>query len=83
MSVDSWSLGILLYVTLSAKLPFTISMESLPCQNKQCKEVFDLQFPLKQWINISESCKNLISMLLETDPMKRITVKEALKHPWV
>jgi serine/threonine protein kinase len=37
----------------------------------------------RQWEQISESAKDLVSSLLCLDPNKRITVKEALAHPWI
>lgn len=37
----------------------------------------------KQWLNISNYAKDLVSRMLEVDPEKRITVEEALQHPWV
>jgi len=81
-SVDSWSLGVLLYCTLSAKLPFTISIDALPSSTKACREAFSLVFPPQLWCHISETCKDLISSLLEIDPIKRITARTAVQHPW-
>lgn len=37
----------------------------------------------KQWLNISNYAKDLVSRMLEVDPEKRITVEEALQHPWI
>lgn len=37
----------------------------------------------KQWLNISNYAKDLVSQMLEVDPEKRITVEEALQHPWI
>lgn len=47
------------------------------------QKMYKLQFPDKQWKNISPECKDLISELLQIDPMKRMTSKNALHHPWV
>lgn len=82
-SVDNWALGILLYCTLSARLPFSVSVDSIPQTKESCKNLFLLKFPSSHWSHISDNCKNLIHQLLEVDPMKRITVKEALNHAWV
>ena len=83
MSVDTWSLGVLLYCTLSAKLPFDVSVEELPRTTEHCEDFFVLRFPPNKWQHISASCKDLISQLLQIDPIKRITCKRALTHPWV
>jgi serine/threonine protein kinase len=37
----------------------------------------------KQWLNISNYAKDLISRMLEVDPEKRISVEEAIQHPWI
>ena len=36
----------------------------------------------KRWKGISDSAKDLVTKLLENDPTERITLDEALKHPW-
>lgn len=82
-SVDAWSLGILLYCMMSAKLPFGISTTFLPSSMEKCQGLFVLVFPPHLWAHISGPCKDLISKLLELDPIKRYTAKNALAHPWV
>jgi calcium/calmodulin-dependent protein kinase I len=82
-SVDSWSLGVLLYCALSAKLPFGISLQLLPSSMEECREAFTLTFPDHPWAGISRECKDLISKLLEIDPIKRLTAHEAVHHAWV
>jgi len=37
----------------------------------------------KQWITISPEAKDLVSRMLEVDQDQRITVEEALNHPWI
>jgi serine/threonine protein kinase len=82
-SVDNWALGVLMYCTLSAKLPFTVSIDALPSTNAQCRQAFVLRFPPKPWAGVSQIAKDLITGLLEIDTFKRTTAKEALQHPWV
>lgn len=31
---------------------------------------------------VSEKCKELISLMVEQDPRVRLTVDQALEHPW-
>lgn len=82
-SVDSWSMGVLLYCTLSARLPFGISIDSLPSSIDECRGMFALVFPPKIWGHISDPCRDLITRLLEIDPNVRLSAKDALRHPWV
>jgi calcium/calmodulin-dependent serine protein kinase len=37
----------------------------------------------KQWEQISESAKDLCTRLLCLNQTERITIKEALSHPWM
>jgi serine/threonine protein kinase len=37
----------------------------------------------EEWDFISDEAKDLIKRMLETDPLKRITAKEVLQHPWL
>ena len=31
---------------------------------------------------VSRTCRDLLSAMLDQDPRKRISAKQALKHPW-
>lgn len=52
------------------------------------KEIFlrvkkgQFDFPVEEWANVSKEAKDIISKMLTVDPLKRITAKEALNHPW-
>jgi len=78
---DLWSLGVILYIMLVGYPPFN--------DEKPKKTVFeqiktgDYDFNEQFWSGISQSVKDLISLLLTVDPHKRLTVSEALQHPWV
>lgn len=41
-----------------------------------------LVFDLPCWDNLSSSVKELITALLQKDPKQRISLDEALQHPW-
>jgi serine/threonine protein kinase len=37
----------------------------------------------KNWMTISNPAKDLLSKLLDVNPNDRITIEEALQHPWI
>jgi serine/threonine protein kinase len=60
----------------------------LPFHSSDKKKTFKLikeadpDFTVEGFGNISDDCKDLISLMLTKDPKKRITINEALKHKW-
>ncbi|KAJ3448905.1 hypothetical protein M0813_27758 [Anaeramoeba flamelloides] len=78
--VDVWSTGIILYVLLSGCAPFYD--ENLPVLFNKIKRG-KIHFPSQEWENISESAKDLIRKFLIVDPLRRITVEDALNHEWI
>ena len=75
--LDEWACGVLMYYLLSGKFPF---------DGKTQEEIFDniekqeLNLNIPELKNISDECKDLISLLLERDVNKRIKAKDALGH---
>ncbi|KAH0794086.1 CAMK family protein kinase [Histomonas meleagridis] len=78
-SADIWSLGVTTYYLLSGTSPFPLSPE---CCLRRCIEKGAYFYPQRTWKGISEKAKNLIDRMICVDPIKRITAKEALDHPW-
>lgn len=73
---DIWSCGVILYVMTVGHLPWTKRTQNLLFD--QIKSA-DYRIPN----NISKCCADLISRLLTVDPSQRITIKQALKHPFL
>jgi serine/threonine protein kinase len=75
-TVDLWSAGVVLYAMLQGTTPF---------KGHGMKELHDqiLSSPIEFKEDISEEAKSLIMGLLERDVHKRLTVSEALKHPFL
>jgi serine/threonine protein kinase len=42
-----------------------------------------VEFDPGYWSHVSDQAKNLIKGLLEAIPVKRLTVDQALEHPWL
>jgi calcium/calmodulin-dependent protein kinase I len=42
-----------------------------------------LEFPYEFWCEVSEQAKDLVKKMLTVSPEKRITVEQALQHPWI
>eukprot|EP00871_Galdieria_phlegrea_P004222 jgi/Galph1/4800/GphlegSOOS_G3480.1 len=73
--VDVWSCGVIAYALLCGSLPF--DDENIPNLFKKIRGGI---YILPSFI--SEQARDLISKMLITDPLKRITIEEMRKHPW-
>ena len=79
-SVDMWSLGVIVFILLSGFKPFDAESQS---------ELYDLvvnadyEFFSPEFDDISDAAKDFISKLLKVEPSERMTVEQALQHPWL
>merc|ERR1712070_367987 len=79
-SCDLWSVGVISYILLCGYPPFNGSDN---------KEVYDAvrrgryRFPSADWNHTSRESRDFVRRLLQKDPRKRMTVEEALNHPWI
>jgi len=80
MSVDMWSIGVIIYILLCGFPPFF--GETPPELFKkiiECKYDFDDQ----AWDEVSDQAKDLIRHLLVKDPKQRFTATQCLQHEWI
>lgn len=78
-SCDMWSLGVLLYIMLCGQTPFGGSDREII--NKVKHGVWT--FKGSAWKAVSPEAKDLVSKLMQKDPIKRLTALAALQHPWI
>ncbi|CAH3112916.1 unnamed protein product [Pocillopora meandrina] len=79
-AVDCWAVGVICYILLCGYPPFYDESDAnLFAQIMKGEYEFDTPY----WDDISDSAKNFIERLLQIDPKKRFTCKQALNHPWI
>ncbi|XP_056275096.1 serine/threonine-protein kinase Chk2 isoform X2 [Pseudoliparis swirei] len=81
LAVDAWSLGVLLFVCLCGYPPFHENFGRQSITEQIIRGEFTM-VPSK-WKNISDQAKDVVRKLLVVDPSRRMTIQEALQHPWL
>ncbi|XP_058057108.1 phosphorylase b kinase gamma catalytic chain, liver/testis isoform isoform X2 [Anopheles bellator] len=77
--VDIWACGVIMFTLLVGCPPFWHRKQMVMLRNIMEGKY---SFTSPEWADISEDPKDLIRRCLVVDPTKRITVTEALKHPF-
>lgn len=78
--VDMWSIGCLLFVILTAHLPFSGSAQDSLFKNIMAG---DYHHKLLENMNVSLEGRDFISRLLEVNVTLRLNATQALNHPWI
>ncbi|CAG9323185.1 CDPK1_36 [Blepharisma stoltei] len=77
--VDVWSCGVILCTLILGRPPFHGKT-----REKIIKSINDgLNLSTGIWLQVSDDLKDLISKMLEKNPKKRISAKDALSHSWI
>uniref|UniRef100_A0A7N8X4A4 Serine/threonine-protein kinase n=1 Tax=Mastacembelus armatus TaxID=205130 RepID=A0A7N8X4A4_9TELE len=77
-SLDMWSVGVIIYVSLSGTFPFNEDEDI----NDQIQNAA-FMYPPNPWKEISEEATDLINNLLQVKMRKRYSVDKSLSHPWL
>ncbi|XP_066504189.1 death-associated protein kinase 2a [Hoplias malabaricus] len=80
LEADMWSVGVITYILLSGASPFLGETKQDTLGNISAMNYeFDDEF----FGHTSELAKSFIRQLLQKDPKKRLTIEDALNHPWI
>merc|ERR1719445_458615 len=77
-SLDMWSTGVIIYVSLSGTFPFNEDEDI----NEQIQNAA-FMYPPNPWKEISKDAIELITNLLQVKLRKRYSVDKSLMHPWL
>ncbi|KAG5501991.1 hypothetical protein JKF63_04262 [Porcisia hertigi] len=78
-AMDLYPIGIVAYVLLSGCFPFNASSRATLL--KQQQRVPRCNSP--RWAGVSSAAISFVQRLLEPNPLKRMTAREALEHPFL
>merc|ERR1711924_99820 len=73
---DVWSLGVIIFILLSGYMPFKANEQHL---------IRDGLYTWKpeRWSSVSDLAIDFVKKLLTVNPTERLTVAQALEHPWL
>ncbi|CDQ63134.1 unnamed protein product [Oncorhynchus mykiss] len=77
-SLDMWSVGVIIYVSLSGTFPFN---EDEDIHDQIQNAAF--MYPPHPWKKVSQEAIDLINNLLQVKMRKRYSVDKSLSHPWL
>ncbi|KAM4625096.1 serine/threonine-protein kinase D1 [Polymixia lowei] len=77
-SLDMWSVGVIIYVSLSGTFPFN---EDEDIHDQIQNAAF--MYPPHPWKKVSQEAIDLINNLLQVKMRKRYSVDKTISHPWL
>ncbi|EJK46521.1 hypothetical protein THAOC_34806 [Thalassiosira oceanica] len=79
-SCDLWSVGIVAYILIAGHPPFN-KMDVSAIHRAVLKGRY--RFASKDWKHTTKESRDFVRRLLQADSVGRMTVDEALAHPWI
>lgn len=79
-AADAWGIGTIAFLLLCGYPPFFA-----PCRYAILARIdkTDFSFDPPFWSKISEEAKDFVQQCLRAAPERRMTISEALEHPWI
>ncbi|KAK1218566.1 hypothetical protein PQX77_018744 [Marasmius sp. AFHP31] len=81
--VDSWSVGVIVFSMLTSASPFIEDETQKDIRTRISERTIDWQVLRNAPIPVSEKCHHFIEGLLQDSPRQRLSMKNALSHPWL
>lgn len=81
--VDMWTIGVILYIILAGFQPFHDENNDTFKLYEKIRVADYESMDAPEWKGISDEAKDCVRSLLQTDPKKRMTADDALRHPWI
>ncbi len=88
IGMDVWAAGAMLYLMLTGQYPlWNVPAKEFKLTSMK-KAVATIQAGVVFWDipavhALSPSCQDLLKKMLSADPAQRISIKQALEHPWM
>jgi serine/threonine protein kinase len=80
---DVWSAGVIAYLILSKQLPYKGKDEEQTVQFLMDAENHPPKYDSMRWMTLDPQAVAFCKSLLQVDPTKRPTAREAMSHPWI
>lgn len=80
---DVWSIGVITYLILSRQLPYQGKDEQETVRFLENAENHKPKYDSMRWRTLDPQAVAFCKSLLQVDPAKRPTAREAMCHPWI